>query len=148
MTDTASYPADGYDLYSAEFRADPNLQYAAMRAGCPVAHTDKWGGSYMVAGYDDIRDIARDTDRFTSRAVEVAGPLEAAGGLYLPPLTSDPPEHKPHRDVLMPYFMPAKVAEMEPMIRGEARRLVTELAQRGGGDVIEHYSQPLRLNTT
>jgi cytochrome P450 len=145
MTDTASYPADGYDLYSAEFRADPNVQYAAMRAGCPVAHTDKWGGSYMVAGYDDVRDIARDTERFTSRAIEVAGPLEAAGGLYLPPLTSDPPEHKPHRDVLMPYFMPAKVAEMEPMIRDEARRLVAELARRGGGDVIEHYSQPLTL---
>ena len=102
MTDTASYPADGYDLYSAEFRADPNVQYAAMRAGCPVAHTDNWGGSYMVAGYDDVRDITRDTERFTSRAIEVAGPLEAAGGLYLPPLTSDPPEHKPHRDVLMP----------------------------------------------
>ncbi len=145
MTDMAEHPADGYDLYSAEFRADPNVQYSAMRAGCPVAHTDKWGGSYMVAGYDDIRDIARDTDRFTSRAVEVAGPLEAAGGLYLPPLTSDPPEHKPHRDVLMPYFMPAKVAEMEPMIRAEARRLVAELAQRGGGDVIENYSQPLTL---
>jgi cytochrome P450 len=145
MTDKAVHPADGYDLYSAEFRADPNVQYAAMRAGCPVAHTDKWGGSYMVAGYDDVRDIARDTDHFTSRAVEVAGPLEAAGGLQLPPLTSDPPEHKPHRDVLMPYFMPTQVAAMEPMIRAEARRLVAALAERGGGDVIEHFSQPLTL---
>ena len=142
----SAHAADGYDLYSAEFRADPNAQYAAMRAGCPVAHTDKWGGSYMVAAYDDIRDIARDTDRFTSRAVEVAGPLEAAGGLSMPPLTSDPPEHKAHRDVLMPYFMPAKVAEMEPMIRSEARRLVAELAERGGGDVIENFSQPLTLS--
>ena len=31
------------------------------------------------------------------------------------------------------------------MIRAEARRLVAELAERGGGDVIEHYSQPLTL---
>ncbi|MCW2811923.1 MAG: cytochrome family protein [Friedmanniella sp.] len=145
MTDKAVHPADGYDLYSEEFRADPNVQYAAMRAGCPVAHTDKWGGSYMVAGYDDVRDIARDTDHFTSRAVEVAGPLEAAGGLSLPPLTSDPPEHKAHRDVLMPFFMPTQVAAMEPMIRAEARRLVAALAERGGGDVIEHFSQPLTL---
>jgi cytochrome P450 len=144
MSDEA-YTADGYDLYSAGFRADPNAQYAAMRAGCPVAHTEKWGGSYMVAGYDDVRDIARDTERFTSRAIEVAGPLEAAGGLYLPPLTSDPPEHKAHRDVLMPYFMPARGAKMAPMIRAEARRLVAELAERGGGDVIEHYAQPLTL---
>jgi cytochrome P450 len=99
----------------------------------------------MLAGYDDIRDVARDSERFTSRAIEVAGPLEAAGGLYLPPLTSDPPEHKAHRDVLMPYFMPAQVAEMEPMIRAEARRLVAALAERGGGDVISDYAQPLTL---
>jgi len=145
MSDKVEHPVDGYDLYSAAFRADPHAQYAAMRAGCPVAHTDKWGGSYMVAGYDDVRDIARDTERFTSRAIEVAGPLEAAGGLYLPPLTSDPPEHKAHRDVLMPYFMPAQVAAMEPMIRAEARRLVSGLAERGGGDVIEDFSQPLTL---
>lgn len=145
MSDEAVHAIDGYDLYSEEFRADPNVQYAAMRAGCPVAHTDKWGSSYMLAGYDDIRDVARDSDRFSSRAVEVAGPLTAAGGLYLPPLTSDPPEHKAHRDVLMPYFMPARVAEMEPMIRSEARRLVTALAEGGGGDVITDYAQPLTL---
>jgi cytochrome P450 len=145
MSNEVVYPADGYDLYSEEFRADPETQYAAMRAGCPVAHTDKWGGSYMLAGYDDVRDTARDAERFTSRAIEVAGPLEAAGGLYLPPLTSDPPEHKAHRDVLMPYFMPARVAEMEPMIRAEARRLVAALAERGSGDVIEDYAQPLTL---
>lgn len=100
----------------------------------------------MVAGYDDIRDLARDTDRFTSRAVEVAGSLKAAGGLHLPPLTSDPPEHRPNRDVLMPYFMPAQVAKMEPMIRAEARRLVEALAERGGGDVIENFAQPLTLS--
>jgi cytochrome P450 len=45
----------------------------------------------------------------------------------------------------MPYFMPAQVAAMEPMIRAEARRLVAALAERGGGDVIEDYSQPLTL---
>jgi hypothetical protein len=99
----------------------------------------------MFSGYDDIRDLARDAERFTSRAIEVAGPLNAAGGLYLPPLTSDPPGHRAQRDVLMPYFMPARVAEMEPMIRAEARRLAAELARRGEGDVIEDFAQPLTL---
>jgi hypothetical protein len=143
--DVGECGADGYDLYSEEFRADPHAQFAAMRSGCPVAHSGKWGGSWMFSGYDDIRELARDTERFTSRAVEVAGRLDAAGGLYLPPLTSDPPEHRPQRDVLMPYFMPARVAEMEPMIRAEARRLVAALARRGEGDVIEDFAQPLTL---
>ncbi|GLZ15794.1 cytochrome P450 [Actinomadura sp. NBRC 104425] len=137
---------DGYDLYSEEFRADPHAHYRAMRSGCPVAHSDKWGGSWMFAGYEDVRELARDAEQFTSRAIEVAGPLEAAGGLYLPPLTSDPPEHRAHRNVLMPYFMPSKVAEMEPAIRAQARRLVDELARKGHGDVIADFAQPLTLS--
>jgi cytochrome P450 len=145
MTDDATLGVDDYDLYSEEFRSDPHRQFRAMRGGCPVAHSDKWGGSWMVAGYEDVRELARDSDRFTSRAIEVAGPLESAGGLYLPPLTSDPPVHRPQRDVLMPYFMPARVAEMESMIRDESRRLVEKIAHRGGGDVIEDYAQPLTL---
>ncbi|MDB5911027.1 MAG: cytochrome family protein [Massilia sp.] len=146
MSIEAANSVDGYDLYSEAFRDDPHVQYQAMRTGCPVAHSDKWGGSYMVAGYQDVREMARDTDHFTSRAIEVAGPLEAAGGLQLPPLTSDPPVHRLHRDVLMPYFMPAKVAEMAPAIRAEATRLVDELARKGGGDVIEDFAQPLTLS--
>ncbi len=145
MTDEGQDRVDGYDLFSEEFRADPHVQFQAMRAGCPVARSEKWGGSWMFAGYEDIHRMVRDAERFTSRAVEVAGPLEAAGGLALPPLTSDPPEHALHRDVLMPYFLPAKVAEMEPMIRAEARRLVDRLALQGGGDVIEDFAQPLTL---
>jgi hypothetical protein len=141
----AGHDADDYDLYSEEFRADPHAQFSAMRSGCPVARSTRWGGSWMFSGYDDIRDLARDAERFTSKAIEVAGPLDSAGGLYLPPLTSDPPAHRPNRDVLMPYFKPAQVAEMEPMIRAEARRLVAGLARRGEGDVIEDYAQPLTL---
>lgn len=147
MSNDASRSVDGYDLYAEDFRDDPHPWYRSMReSGCPVAHTDKWGGSYMVAGYEDIRLLARDTDRFSSRAIEVAGPLESAGGLSLPPLTSDPPEHRPNRDVLMPYFMPAKVAEMEPAIRERARGLIAEVASKGGGDVIEDYAQPFTLS--
>ena len=137
---------DGYDIFSEEFRADPHAYWAAMRAGgCPVAHSDKWGGSWMPVGYDDIRDIARDGERFSSRAVEVAGPLEAAGGLFLPPLTSDPPLHKPHRDVLMPYFLPKRIAEFEPFVRDKARTLIADLAERGGGDVVADFAQPLTI---
>jgi cytochrome P450 len=137
---------DGYDIFSPEFRQDPHSTWRAMReGGCPVAHSGAWGGSWMPVAYDDIRDIARDGTHFSSRAVEVAGPLESAGGLYLPPLTSDPPEHKPHRDVLMPYFLPKRIAEFEPFIREQARTLTEKLAEQGGGDVVLDFAQPLTI---
>ena len=139
-------PFDGYDIFSPEFRADPHATWRAMReGGCPVAHSDAWGGSWMPVSYDDIRDIARDGEHFSSRAIEVAGPLKAAGGLYLPPLTSDPPAHKPHRDVLMPYFLPRRIAEFEPFIRERARALAEAAAAQGGGEVVADFAQPLTI---
>src|SRR6202012_5988494 len=138
--------ADGYDLFGADYRDDPVPTWRAVRGGaCPVAHTAKWGGSYMLSRYDDIRDAARAPERFSSRAVEVAGPLEAAGGLYLPPLTSDPPEQKPHRDVLMPFFMPKRTAAYEDFIRAEARALAEKIAAAGAGDAVSDYAQHLTL---
>ena len=138
--------ADGFDLFGADYRQDPAATWREVRSGgCPVAHTDKWGGSYLLARYDDIREAARDAERFSSRAVEVAGPLEAAGGLFLPPLTSDPPDHKPHRDVLMPFFMPKRTAAYEDFIRAEARGLAEKIAAAGTGDAVSDYAQHLTL---
>ncbi len=137
---------DGYDIFSPGFRTDPYATWSAMRAsGCPVAHSRQWGGSWMPVRYDTIREIARDGERFSSRAVEVAGPLESAGGLFLPPLTSDPPQHKLHRDVLMPYFLPKRIASFEPFIRDKARDLAAALAARGGGDVVTDFAQELTI---
>src|SRR5437764_6029420 len=138
--------ADGYDIFSPEYRADPWSQWAAMRrAGCPLSRSEAWGGSWMPVRYDDIHDIGRDAERFTSRATEVAGPVAVAGGLFLPPLTSDPPDHKPHRDLLLPFFTPKAAADLEPFIRSLAARLVDDLAARGGGDAVADFAQPLTL---
>ncbi|MDT7711218.1 MAG: hypothetical protein QOG20_6825 [Pseudonocardiales bacterium] len=143
---TSTCPADNYDLFGAEYRNDPAPTWEAARSsGCPVAHTGEWGGSYMLTRFDDIRDAARNPEQFSSRAIEVAGPLESAGGLFLPPLTADPPHHKPQRDVLMPYFMPARTAEYEDFIRATARGLAEGIASRGHADAVGDYAEHLTL---
>ena len=138
--------ADNYDLFSLEFCTDPFSRWDAMRQGCPIAHSDSWGGSWMPVHYQDIRMIARDSQRFSSRAVEVAGPIpEQGGGLFAPPLTSDPPAHSSHRSLLQPFFTPHKLAELEPFIRAEARSLANRLAERGEGDVVEDFAEHLTI---
>jgi cytochrome P450 len=138
--------ADDYDHFSQEFCADPFSRWDTMRQACPIAHSDLWGGSWMPIHYNDIRTIARDSQRFSSRAVEVAGPIpEQGGGLFAPPLTSDPPEHYSHRNLLQPFFTPQKLTELEPFIRAEARSLVNTLAERGAGDAVEDFAQHLTI---
>jgi cytochrome P450 len=45
----------------------------------------------------------------------------------------------------MPYFLPRRIAEFEPFIREKARALTENLAERGGGDVIADFAQPLTI---
>src|SRR5260370_12993526 len=138
--------ADDYDLFSLEFCTDPFSRWDAMRQGCPVAHSDRWGGSWMPVHYHDIRTIARDSQRFSSRAVEVAGPIPVqGGGLFAPPLTTDPPAHFSHRSLLQPFFSPQKLAELEAFIRAEARSLVNRLPGRGEGDAVEDFAEHLTI---
>jgi cytochrome P450 len=144
---TGAFETDGYDLFGHDFVVDPQAHWTRVRAsGCPIAHSDKWGGSWMLVGFDDIRNLSNDQARFSSRAIEVSGPVPPiGGGLSMPPLTTGPPDHKAHRDLLMPFFMPERIAAMEPFIRGEARRLAEGLAAKGGGDAVGDYARPIAL---
>ncbi|MEJ8851244.1 cytochrome P450 [Variovorax rhizosphaerae] len=147
MNDQATHGHDGYDIYGAEFAKDPHAVWEAMRrGGCPVAHSQLGGGSWMVTKYNDIRDITQDPEHYSSRAIEVAGPVPAIGReLFMPPLTSNPEDHKAHRDLLAPYFTPDRVAQLEPFVREEARRLAQAIADRGHGDAVSDFSMPLAL---
>ena len=148
MSDEAAESLDGYDIFSEEYGRKPHAFWAALGAkGCPVAHTDKWGGSWMLVKYDDVYNAAQEHEKFSSRAVEVAGPVPPPGkGLYMPPITSAPPEHEGHRDLLAPFLSPAAVKALEPFIRERARTLATAIAAKGGGDAFLEFAQPLALS--
>src|ERR1700727_721119 len=126
---------DDYDIFSAELRNCPHQRWAWMQQECPVAHSARFGGSWLVTRFDDIKAMTRDPELYSSRVSDVGGPMPEPGksGLFLPPITSDPPEHAGHRGVLLPFLVPAKVAELEPFIREPAAALARALAEEGGG---------------
>ena len=43
-----------------------------LRATCPVAHTDRFGGTWLPTRHEDVVAIAYDTDHFTSQGVIVS----------------------------------------------------------------------------
>lgn len=139
---------DGYDLFSADYELHQFGIWAGVRSsGCPVAKTDKWGGSWMVTDYDGIHAVLHDPATFSSRAVEIAGTVPPVGtGLVMPPVTSDPPVHAAQRDLLAPFFTLEKVQAMEPFIRERARSLIGAIAARGHGDVMEDFTRPFTLS--
>lgn len=148
--DASDRPGDGFGLFDEEFTRDPHGMFDAIRsAACPAAHSDALGGAWMPVTFEDVRMVARSPDRFSSRTSEITGPTVPAsgGGLLIPPITSDPPMHKPHRDVLMPYFTPAPVKAQEAFVRDDARRLATGLAMRGEGELVREFAQEVTVAT-
>jgi hypothetical protein len=124
---------------------DPYPIWNELRQKCPIAHTDRFMGVYFPSRYDDVRAIAYDTEHFSSRRVvvrETPPPRVPA-----PPITSDPPEHRPARMVLLPPFTPDAIKKLEPRARALCNELIDVFIERGTCDAAVEYSQhiPVRL---
>jgi cytochrome P450 len=144
--------ATDFDHTDPEWVADPYPIWDELRSRCPVAHSDRYGGTWLPVRHDDVAAVAYDTDHFTSRSVVVSevrpGPddLPAPIGLA-PPITSDPPFHALARRLLLPAFAPKPIEALEPF----TRELCAELLDAGAGerqiDAAVDYAQhiPLRV---
>ncbi len=154
MAETVTDWAKDYDVFDPAYITDPFPIWDELRDRCPIAHTERWGGSWLPTTYADVTAIARDVDHFSSRSVSVVPPVNqpvtvGAGVLPagLPPITADPPEHTWTRRLLLPWFSPAKVAEYESLTRDLCRGLVDALVSSGRGDAAAGYAQqiPVRV---
>lgn len=148
MSESSDQALDGYDIFSAGYGNDPASYWNELaQSRCPIARTEKWGGSWMLVRYQDIYDVIQNPDVYSSRAVEVAGEIPEPGrGLMMPPITSPVPEHGAHRALIDPFLSPAAVRQMEPSIRETAARLIADLAAKGGGDASADFARPLALS--
>ena len=81
--------------------------------GCPVAHSDRYGGMWVPLTHDLVKEVAYDTEHFTSRGVVVntGRPIAEAPVGPAPPITSDPPFHQLARRLLLPPFSPKAIAK-------------------------------------
>lgn len=152
--------ATDYDIFDPQYVADPYGIWAELRATCPMAHTERWGGSWLPTRYADVYAIAHDIETFPSGngisvvpMVDVAhddapappsAPVLASG---VPPISADPPLHTWTRRLILPTMSPARVAEYEVFTRELCRRLVDDIAIRGEGDAAAEYAQqiPVRV---
>ncbi|MBI2756548.1 MAG: cytochrome P450 [Chloroflexi bacterium] len=123
---------------------DPAATYAEMRARCPVAQSDRWGGFWALTRYDDVVAVAADYETFTT-AVQNLVPRSPRSGVARRPLQVDPPEHAQFRRAMNPYFEVDRVALLEPTLREVAARFLQPLLDRGAGDLAEEWARHLPI---
>ena len=78
INDVTTDLATDYDIFGEQFVRDPYSVYDELRGTCPIAHSDRHGGSWLPTTYQDIYDIAHDVDHFSSRQVSLLPPPERA----------------------------------------------------------------------
>ncbi len=119
----------------------PEVWKQLRESGCPVAHSDRYGGMWVPLTHDTVHEVAYDTEHFTSRSVVVGvgrpGDLALPAPIGLaPPITSDPPFHQIARRILLPPFAPKEIEKWEPDVRSLCRRLLDEMGDVEPGQTV------------
>lgn len=145
--------ATDFDVYDPAFVADPFPVFAALRDGCPVAHSPRGGGEWLPVRYADIVAVTADPGTYSSVTPAVSGPRPGQGNmLTAPPITSDPPRHADDRRLLLPSFAPHAVERLTPITRDIARDLLDGIAASGDDvvDAADRYARhiPVRVIAT
>jgi cytochrome P450 len=144
--------ARDFDHTDPAWVADPYPICSELRSSCPVAHTDRYGGTWLPTSHEYVSEVAYDTGHFTSRSVVVSNvrpsenDLPAPIGLA-PPITSDPPFHNIARRMLLPAFAPKKIDALTPFTRDVCRSLLDDLAGQSHFDAAVDYTRhiPVRV---
>ena len=141
--------ATDYDIFDPAYVADPFAIWDDLRDRCPVAHTERWEGSWLPTRYEDVCALARDVAHFSSRDIVVAPHDNESqyGAVGSPPISSDPPVHTWARRLILPAFAPRAVEAREPSTRALCRSLIDGFIDKGRADAAEGYAQqiPVRV---
>jgi len=134
-----------FDHLDPRWVENPYPIWDRLRDECPVAHTARYRGVYFPTRFEDVRAVAYDTEHFSSRRIIVRDTPPPR--IPAPPITSDPPEHRPAKTVLLPVFTPDAIRRHEPRARDICARLIDRFAGKGGCDAAVEYAQeiPVRL---
>ena len=147
--------ARDYDIFDPDYVRDPAPVWRELRARCPIAHTERWGGSWLPTRYEQLQTMVKMVPALSSASPLVVPPspemmevLEAETEKYgetsrTPPITSDPPRHRPYKRLVMPLFSPHAVEKHIPYTRELCNRLIDGFIARGRADAAADYAEQI-----
>jgi len=136
---------EDFDALRPETFDSPHDEYRRLRAECPVAHSDAWGGFWGLFRHCDVAAAAADSATFITSVQNVVPKVAFTG--RRPPLHLDPPEHTPYRRALAPLLTEKHVERYRDTTRRISAELVDAMKERGGGDICADFSSrmPIRV---
>jgi cytochrome P450 len=136
-----------FDHTDPRWTENPFPIWDELRKESPVVHTDRFLGCYLPTTYEAVRAIAHDTEHFSSRRVIVRDERPELQKNAAPPITSDPPAHKPAKQLLLPPFTPDAMKKLEPRVRAICNELIDGFIADGGCDAAARYTKHIPVRT-
>jgi cytochrome P450 len=141
MSEQPLYPPEQFDPLAPETQRDPHAAHRSLRAGCPLARSERWGGFWVLSRFDDIMAVARDPATFVNSVQNVVPAVTTTG--RRPPLHLDPPEHTLWRKAMSGPFKLRSVSELEPRAREHTAALLSPLIARGHTELVAELAATL-----
>ena len=130
-----------FDALAPETFDSPHALFAELRARCPVAYSDSWGGFWALTRYADVITAATRYESYITSIQNVIPKVAFTG--RRPPLHLDPPDHTPYRRALNPLLSERRVAGLEPVVRGYCAELLEPLVAAGSTEICADFSSRL-----
>ena len=139
-----------FDHHSEEFLTDRLTAWSRLRR-TPVARSSRYGGFWVVSGYDEVNRVSRDERVFTSEFGEHGGVLcQGIAGIPRPPgipvigIAEAPPRlHQELRRLLGAYLLPDAVRAMQPLAEVLTTRFIDEKIESGSMDLVLDLANPV-----
>lgn len=131
-----------FDHTDPQWTENPFPIWDELRAASPLVHTKRFLGCYLPTTYEAVREIANDTEHFSSRRIIVRDVRpEITSKNAAPPITSDPPQHKPAKQLLLPPFTPDAMRKLEPRVRAICNELIDDFIAEKSVDAAARYTK-------
>lgn len=113
---------------------------ALQAGGTPeLVWTPLTGGHWIAMSGPMVRDIYEDPEHFSSEIIFL--PKEAGEKYAMVPTRMDPPEHTPYRKLVDTALNPARVRELETLVRQSAIELIEPIVAKGHCEFSSEYAK-------
>lgn len=150
MTQTATAARDDVPVYEFDFYRDPHILedvhkgYWRLKEQAPALFwTPCNGGHWVATRADIITKVLRHPEIFSSRDLSIPpNPMQPK----MIPESLDPPEHRPYRQLLRPFFESKAIAPLQPRITEWTDRLIDRIIDDGACDYVDAIASRLPVS--
>lgn len=135
---------DNFDIHASGGRVGAECLWAQMRDMRGLYHSDRYGGFYVAARFEDVMTVLMKPTVFGSGKGITLPPPNAVRSYHIP-AEIDPPEHREYRALVAPLLTATHARDREAAVRQMAIGLIEKIPEGEPIDFVRAFARPLPI---